>query len=134
MPRKSRNAKSTKRARSTTTKEPLVSTSKKVGIAMYFTFLATLALVMGAQILVNDMLNPSNDMTSNPNLTNRTETSQPLQNQETDYPNEYSRNTPSLTNDTDTNSNTTRDDIDPGFYTQNDDNLIARRQDNTTTL
>lgn len=34
--------------------EPLISTKKKVGIAVYFTFLATLAGVMGAQLLFNN--------------------------------------------------------------------------------
>lgn len=34
-------------------KEPLVSTGKKVGIAIYFTFIATLAGVIGLQMLIN---------------------------------------------------------------------------------
>ncbi len=40
--------------KSTKKKEPLVSTKKKVGIAVYFTFLATLAGVMGVQMLINN--------------------------------------------------------------------------------
>lgn len=44
------------------TKEPLISTKKKVGIAMYFTFLATLAAVMGAQMLFSNMMGPTDNV------------------------------------------------------------------------
>ena len=36
-------------------KKPLVSTKKKIGLTVYFTVVATLALVMGAQILLADV-------------------------------------------------------------------------------
>ena len=40
-----------------TEKKPLVSTKRKVGLAVYFTFLATLALTFGAQIWMMDIFN-----------------------------------------------------------------------------
>ena len=49
-------------------KQPLLSTKKKVGIAIYFTFLATLALSFGIQIWLMDTFNPP--ATNEPNLTN----------------------------------------------------------------
>ena len=49
------------------TKKPLLSTKRKVGIAVYFTFLATLALSFGAQIWMMDVFNPP--ATNEPNQT-----------------------------------------------------------------
>ena len=56
-------------------KKPLISTKRKVGIAVYFTFLATLALSFGAQIWMMDVLNPP--ATNEPNQTTERTTQSP---------------------------------------------------------
>ena len=65
MTTKNKDTKSTKKSRTSTKadndkkeKKPLLSTKRKVGIAVYFTFLATLALTFGAQIWMMDVFNP----------------------------------------------------------------------------
>lgn len=68
--------KSSTKSAAAKTKQPLISTGKKIGIAMYFTFLATLACVIGVQMLLTqniDTPTPAADTYS----TNIVETTQP---------------------------------------------------------
>ena len=122
MPKKSKESKSrnytTKSSSSegqATTKKPLVSTGKKIGIAMYFTFLATLALVMGAQILANDVFGGNNTQDSQPNLAPQTQTTTEYQDQQPQY---------------DQQTMPSNEDIDPNFYVEQSDSLINNNYDN----
>ena len=64
------------------TKKPLLSTKRKVGIAVYFTFLATLALSFGAQIWMMDVFNPPATNEPNQTTTERTTQNQNLTEQQ----------------------------------------------------
>ncbi len=77
-------------------KKPLISTKKKVGVAMYFTFLGTLALVMGAQILATDVFNSPSIDNNQPN-TAQTQTIQTVD--ENNSPSPMDPNTPTVLND-----------------------------------
>lgn len=70
--KKSGNVETSKKEKET--KKPLLSTKRKVGIAVYFTFLATLALSFGAQIWMMDVFNPP--ATNEPNQTTTERTTQ----------------------------------------------------------
>lgn len=62
----SNTSKSTSAKATAKTKQPLLSTKRKVGIAVYFTFLATLALSFGIQVWLLDTFNPP--ATTEPNF------------------------------------------------------------------
>ncbi len=66
--------KSAKTQQVATKKKPLVSTTKKIGLTMYFTFVGTLALVFGAQIWMADVYSsPSNTQQNKINNSTTTE-------------------------------------------------------------
>ena len=67
-----KSAKSTTQAKATEVKKPLISTARKIGIAVYFTFLGTLALAFGVSVWMADVFNEpttvppkTNDYTQN---------------------------------------------------------------------
>ena len=72
---KASTAKSSTAKAETKTKEPLVSTKRKVGIAIYFTFIITLALSFGAQVWMMETFNPP--ATNEPNLASNEQTQSP---------------------------------------------------------
>ena len=94
-------------------KQPLVSTGKKIAIAMYFTFLATLALVLGAQIWLKDIFNP-NTQTNNPNLVPQQETTQYQETNQID--------------NVEQQNSTQSNDIDPNFYVENNKDFLDNNQ------
>ena len=77
---KASTAKSSTAKAETKTKEPLVSTKRKVGIAIYFTFIITLALSFGAQVWMMETFNPP--ATNEPNLASNEQTQSPNTTQE----------------------------------------------------
>lgn len=85
--KKSKTTKSTgnKETKQEQTKKPLVSTARKIGIAVYFTFLGTLALAFGVSIWMADVFNDPTTIT--PNKGNEY-----TQNQEINTPNETTAN------------------------------------------
>ena len=104
---KKTNSKTTKS--STKTKEPVLSTGKKIGLTVYFTFIFTLMGIMGLQIWMNSM---GDDINNSPLTTQQTEQQQPettpTQNSQTqnyNY-NEQSSPSPSTVQTPDIQSNT----------------------------
>ncbi len=108
---KTSSASSTKNAEMV--KKPLISTARKIGIAVYFTFLATLALAFGITIWMAEVFNaPSN---TNTPMTTDTQTESTTQNndilnnqsqspQQQDYQNNNSAPTPEITEDANQNN------------------------------
>ena len=90
----------------TAVRKPLVSTGKKIALAVYFTFVGTLMGVLGLQIWMNSM-DSNSQLETNPTYQETTQTTE-QPNQETSYVeqsnmNEYSSDAP--TNDLSNYSN-----------------------------
>ena len=92
------------------TKEPILSTGKKIGLTVYFTFIFTLMGIMGLQIWMNTMNGDlSNNSLTSPQLTQTEQSYDELTNGNSAYNNqqnsenrnlvsESQQNNPSITN------------------------------------
>ncbi len=87
-----KNQRSTKTTAKAKTQKPIISTGKKIGLTIYFTFIFTLMGVMGLQI----WLNGPNGLLSNESLTAPQQTTQQSINDEPNDQtiNNTSQNTP----------------------------------------
>lgn len=93
--RKSTSSSSAKSAEAV--KKPLISTARKIGIAVYFTFLATLALAFGITVWMADVFNAPNN--SNTPMTTDPQTQTTTQN-DTPQQQTFDNQTPPTTQDT----------------------------------
>ncbi len=112
-------------------KQPLISTKRKIGIAIYFTFLATLALVMGAQILLVDVFD-SPEMSSNGTLNTQQQTTTEIEQSQNNNPVSPSVDLTNTTNQSNNTSNLINNNENT-LNNQNLNNSIAQQAPNEYT-
>ena len=111
-------------------KKPLVSTKKKIGLTVYFTVVGTLALVMGAQILLADVYSTPSTQQGGTYNTPQTQSTEIENNQNDDN---YSGIYKKVDNKEQNQNNTNNGNQNNNLNNENDQYEIEPNQNNNNT-